>query len=139
MSLALELIVDAYVSLNDRRALAELKAHREDLLAQLQARKGWFDLRMHELWRARELIYFFVWRDIKVRYKQTALGVAWAVIQPLFTMAVYLFCFTWIFPARVQAPLGFATDANLYLLAGIIPWITLSQVMARSPIVKRMA
>jgi hypothetical protein len=44
MSVALELIIDGYVRLGDRRALAELKAHREDLLAQLRARKGWFDL-----------------------------------------------------------------------------------------------
>jgi lipopolysaccharide transport system permease protein len=49
----------------------------------------WWVLPLGELWEHRELIYFFVWRDIKVRYKQTAIGAAWAVIQPLMTMAVF--------------------------------------------------
>ena len=48
-------------------------------------------LRLAELWEFRELLYFLVWRDIKVRYKQTALGIAWAVIQPLFYDAHLLF------------------------------------------------
>src|ERR1700686_1918271 len=50
---------------------------------------GWVPLQLNDLWAYRELLYFFVWRDIKVRYKQTALGAAWAVIQPLFTMLVF--------------------------------------------------
>ena len=45
--------------------------------------KGWVSLRLGALWRYRELLYFLIWRDIKVRYKQTALGAAWAIIQPL--------------------------------------------------------
>jgi len=50
---------------------------------------GWVSLRPGELWEYRELLYFLVWRDIKVRYKQTALGAAWAVLQPLLTMVVF--------------------------------------------------
>ena len=50
---------------------------------------GWLDIDFKELWDARELLYFFVWRDIKVRYKQTAIGAAWAVIQPFMTMVVF--------------------------------------------------
>jgi hypothetical protein len=50
---------------------------------------GWFDLDWRELWAYRELLYFFVWRDLKVRHKQTAIGAAWAVIQPFFTMVVF--------------------------------------------------
>ena len=50
---------------------------------------GWPSLRLRELWGYRELLYFLVWRDIKVRYKQTVLGVLWAVIQPFFTMIVF--------------------------------------------------
>ena len=46
-------------------------------------------LRLGDLWAYRELLYFLVWRDVKVRYKQTALGAAWAVIQPFFTMAIF--------------------------------------------------
>ena len=50
---------------------------------------GRLDLDLGEVWSARELLYFFVWRDIKIRYKQTAIGVAWAVLQPLLTMLVF--------------------------------------------------
>src|SRR5436189_6292548 len=50
---------------------------------------GWLNLDLGEVWSARELLYFFVCRDIKIRYKQTAIGVAWAVLQPLLTMLVF--------------------------------------------------
>ena len=55
----------------------------------IQPSKGWVSLKLGELWEYRELLYFLVWRDIKVRYKQTALGAAWAIIQPFFTMVVF--------------------------------------------------
>jgi hypothetical protein len=45
--------------------------------------RGWFELHLHEVWQYRELLYFLVWRDVKVRYKQTVIGVAWVVLQPL--------------------------------------------------------
>ena len=51
--------------------------------------RGWQQLKLQELWHYRELLYFFSWRDIKVRYKQTALGAAWAIIQPFMTMVVF--------------------------------------------------
>jgi lipopolysaccharide transport system permease protein len=50
---------------------------------------GWPGLHLRELWEFRDLLYFLVWKDIKVRYKQTVLGVAWAVLQPLLTMIVF--------------------------------------------------
>ena len=51
--------------------------------------KGWAGVNLRELWRYRELIFFLIWRDIKVRYKQTLLGAAWAIIQPFFTMVIF--------------------------------------------------
>ena len=51
--------------------------------------KGWVPLKLKDLWEYRELLYFLIWRDIKVRYKQTALGATWAIIQPFFTMVVF--------------------------------------------------
>ncbi len=51
--------------------------------------KGWASIGLRELWDYRELLYFLTWRDVKVRYKQTALGAAWAIIQPLFMMLVF--------------------------------------------------
>src|ERR1700675_609092 len=56
---------------------------------QIEASKGWVALRLDELWNYRELLYFLTWRDIKVRYKQTALGAAWAILQPFATMVVF--------------------------------------------------
>ena len=50
---------------------------------------GWLNINVRELWEHRELVYFLVWREIKVRYKQTALGAAWAIMQPLFTMLIF--------------------------------------------------
>jgi len=55
----------------------------------IEPSKGWVSLKLRELWEYRELLYFLTWRDIKVRYKQTVLGAAWAIIQPFFTMVVF--------------------------------------------------
>ncbi|MBS1790716.1 MAG: ABC transporter permease [Acidobacteria bacterium] len=66
-------------------------AHDKLPFYRIQPSRGWVALRLRELWEYRELLYFLTWRDIKVRYKQTALGVAWAIIQPLFTMLVFTF------------------------------------------------
>src|SRR6202790_4233773 len=55
-------------------------------LIRIQEARAWPALKLDELWDFRELVYFLIWRDIKVRYKQTVLGASWAIIQPLFTM-----------------------------------------------------
>ena len=55
--------------------------------------QGWVSLKLHDLWEYRELLYFLAWRDIKVRYKQTVLGAAWAIIQPLTTMIIFTIIF----------------------------------------------
>src|SRR4029453_14980297 len=55
----------------------------------IEPSKGWVSLKLHELWEYRELLYFLIWRDVKVRYKQTVLGAAWAIIQPVFTMVIF--------------------------------------------------
>ena len=58
-------------------------------IVRIEPPRGWLNLRLAELWEYRELLYFFVWRDIKVRYKQTVIGVAWVILQPLMTMGVF--------------------------------------------------
>ncbi len=60
-------------------------------LIDIVPQSGWFDIDFDELWRSRELAYFFVWRAVKIRYKQTMIGAAWAVVQPLTTMLVFSF------------------------------------------------
>ena len=63
--------------------------HNDLPVMRIDARRGWLALDLAELWAYRELLYFFVWRDIKVRYKQTVIGAAWAILQPVMTMLVF--------------------------------------------------
>ncbi len=83
----------------------------------IERRPGWRLIDARELWRYRELLFFLTWRDVKVRYKQTVLGAAWAVLQPLATMAVFALFF---------GRLGLAPTAEvpypLFVLAGLLPW-----------------
>lgn len=65
----------------------------EKPLVTIEARRSWAPLNLSDLWACRELLYFLMWRDIKVRYKQTTLGAAWAVIQPLVTMIIFAYFF----------------------------------------------
>jgi len=58
-------------------------------ILRIEPSHGWVSLKLHELWEYHELLYFLTWRDIKVRYKQTVLGAAWAIIQPFLTMVVF--------------------------------------------------
>ena len=64
-------------------------AHPHAARVHLAPSRGWVSLRLGELWEYHELLYFLIWRDVKVRYKQTVLGAGWAIIQPLFTMLVF--------------------------------------------------
>jgi lipopolysaccharide transport system permease protein len=65
----------------------------EAVMVRIEPPRGWLELRLGEVWEYRELLYFFVWRDVKIRYKQTAIGVAWVVLQPLLTMGVFTLFF----------------------------------------------
>jgi lipopolysaccharide transport system permease protein len=83
---------------------------------------GWNFSRMRELWLHRELIYFFIWRDVKVRYKQTALGLLWTVIRPAVSMGIFTFVFSTIG--------GFASQGIPYpllTLSGIVVWTMISE------------
>jgi lipopolysaccharide transport system permease protein len=79
--------------------------------------KGWTSLKLDELWEYRELLYFLTWRDIKVRYKQTVLGAAWAIIQPFFTMVVFSLFFGKL--ARVPSD---GIPYPLFAYAALVPW-----------------
>ena len=69
---------------------ASLSPPAQDLpITLIEPTRGWMPVKLGELWEYRELLYFLTWRDIKVRYKQTALGAAWAIIQPFFSMVVF--------------------------------------------------
>jgi lipopolysaccharide transport system permease protein len=79
--------------------------------------RGWFALRLGELWNYRELLYFFVWRDVKIRYKQTAIGVVWVVLQPLLTMLVAT-----LFFGRLAKLPSQGLPYSVFCFAGVVPW-----------------
>ncbi len=87
---------------------------------------------LRTLYGQRRLLAALAKRDLADDYVAHRLSLVWTIVQPVFMMAVYLFVFTAVYPTRVQAPAGFATDATVYLLSGIIPWVALSHVMSRS-------
>jgi lipopolysaccharide transport system permease protein len=83
----------------------------------IEPSRGWISLRIDELWEYRELLYFLAWRDIKIRYKQTALGAAWAVIQPFFTMVVFS-----IFFGGLAGVPSDGIPYPIFSFAALVPW-----------------
>src|SRR5580704_166744 len=79
--------------------------------------KGLLSLNLADVWEYRELLYFLVWRDIKVRYKQTVLGAAWAVIQPVMTMVVFS-----IFFGRLAKMPSDGVPYPVFAFAALLPW-----------------
>lgn len=101
-------------------------AERANRIIRIEAKKGWIALKLQELWEYKELLYFLIWRDVRVRYKQTALGAAWAIIQPLFTMIV----FSVVFGRLAKLP----TDGIPYPLAAfaaLVPWTFFANGLAQ--------
>ena len=88
---------------------------------------GWFELNLGELWQNRELLYFFIWRDIKIRYKQTAIGAGWAVLQPLMTMAV----FTLFFGKLAHIPSD-GLPYPIFYYSALLPWMYFAAAVQNS-------
>jgi len=86
-------------------------------VSEIAPSRGWVALKLRELWAYRELLYFLVWRDIKVRYKQTVLGAAWAVIQPFFTMVV----FSLFFGSLAKMPSD-GIPYPIFAYTALVPW-----------------
>ena len=87
------------------------------VLTVIQPSHGWAPLRLSELWGYREVLYFLVWRDIKIRYRQTVIGMAWAVIQPFMTMVVFS-----IFFGRLAQLPSDGIPYPLFAFAALVPW-----------------
>lgn len=87
----------------------------------IEPRKRWAALDLRDLWACRELLYFLMWRDIKVRYKQTVLGAAWAIIQPLVTMII----FTYFFGKLARVPTD-GVPYPIFFYTGLLLWIFFS-------------
>ncbi|APW64232.1 ABC transporter permease [Paludisphaera borealis] len=90
----------------------------------IRPRSGWIAIDWHEIYDFRELLVFFVWRDISSRYRQTVLGGAWAVLQPLIMMAIFVFLAQF---AKIAPPMDLPYPVCVF--AGLIPWSIFSQGM----------
>jgi lipopolysaccharide transport system permease protein len=99
----------------------------EDANIVIDARDAALGLHLRELWNYRELLYFLTWRDIKLRYKQTALGAAWVIIQPLFAMLL----FTLFFGKLARMPSD-NVPYPLFAYAGLVPWTFFSNAITNS-------
>lgn len=93
----------------------------------IEPSKGWVSLKLRELWEYRELLYFLTWRDIKVRYKQTVLGAAWAIIQPFMTMVV----FSLFFGGLAQIPSD-GVPYPIWSYTALVPWTFFASGLAAS-------
>jgi lipopolysaccharide transport system permease protein len=93
----------------------------------IEPSKGWFSLKLGELWTYRELLYFLVWRDVKVRYKQTAIGAAWAILQPFMTMVI----FSMVFRKFANVPSD-GLPYSVFAYTALLPWTLFSGALTRA-------
>ena len=106
-------------------AVSSMKLPRRKLV--IENRSSRFDIGWSELWEYRELCYILIWRDIKVRYKQTAIGMTWVVLQPLVTMLI----FTAVFGRLAKVPSD-GVWYPVFSLTALIPWTYFAQAIIRS-------
>jgi lipopolysaccharide transport system permease protein len=97
--------------------LTEVRVSVEVPVTVIEPSRGWVSLRLRALWRSRELLYFLIWRDVKVRYKQTLLGAAWAILQPLLTMVVFS-----IFFGKLARMPSDGVPYPLFAYVALVPW-----------------
>jgi lipopolysaccharide transport system permease protein len=99
----------------------------ESPLVRIRPSRGWAALNLNDLWAYRELLYFLVWRDVKVRYKQTLLGAAWAIIQPLFTVLIFS-----LFFGKLAGIPSDNIPYPLFAYAALLPWTFFSNAVTNS-------
>jgi lipopolysaccharide transport system permease protein len=97
----------------------------DSVIIRIEPPRGLFNLHLRELWAYRELLYFFVWRDVKVRYKQTAVGVLWVVLQPLIAMGVFT-----IFFGRLAKIPSEGLPYPVFYFAALVPWAYFSTALS---------
>ena len=98
--------------------MAEAKTLPSNQIVTIKPAKGWLGIDLQELWHYRELIYFLTWRDIKVRYKQAALGIAWAILQPVLTTLITSVVFGYLLKVDTGSDLPYP----VFTLAALLPW-----------------
>jgi len=94
------------------------------LTLRIEPPRTWFELRLQEFWNCRELLFFLVWRDVMIRYKQTAIGVAWVIVQPLLTMLVAT-----LFFGRLAKLPSQGLPYSVFCFAALVPWTYFSSAL----------
>ena len=110
-----------------RIAQVEEETSNQVPIVRIRPARRWVSPRLDELWEYRELLYFLIWRDVKVRYKQTAVGVAWAVFQPVITMVI----FTIVFRMFAKVPSD-GLPYSIFAYAALLPWNLFATALTRS-------
>lgn len=110
----------------ERSRVASVTNDRE-IVTIIQPSRGWVSLKLKELWEYRDLLFFLAWRDISVRYKQTALGAAWAIIQPFFSMVVFSLFFGQL--AKIPSD---GVPYPIFSYTAMLPWTYFSSAMTNS-------
>lgn len=100
----------------EKKRLTEIEKAAQTI--RIEPRRSQFSLDLSEVWRYRELLYFLTWRDVKVRYKQTAVGVLWAILQPVLTTAIFTVIFSRF--ARFET---ITVPYPLFALSGLLVWL----------------
>ena len=93
----------------------------------IEPSRGWAPLKLSELWEYREVLYFLIWRDIKVRYRQTLIGAAWAIVQPFMTMVVFT-----VFFGRLAKMPSDGTPYALFAFSALVPWVFFANGLTQS-------
>lgn len=102
-------------------------AHPAQYLVTIEATRSWVPLNLGDLWAYRELLYFMTWRDLKVRYKQTALGIGWVVMQPLLTTLIFS-----VFLGKLARLNSDDIPYPIFVFAGLLPWTFFSGAVTNS-------
>jgi lipopolysaccharide transport system permease protein len=105
------------ITAHEKRTAVTDSATDETSTIVIRPSRGWVALDLRALWRYRELLYFLTWRDIKVRYKQTIFGAAWAILQPLFTMIVFS-----VFFGRLAKMPSDGIPYPIFAYCALVPW-----------------
>src|SRR5262245_40550187 len=105
-----------------------MKSISDSTIIRIEPTQGWVSLKLHELWEYRELLYFLIWRDVKVRYKQTVLGAAWAIIQPFFTMVVFSLFFGQL--AKIPSD---GVPYPIFSYTALVPWMFFAHGLSQAP------
>src|ERR1700755_3632373 len=97
------------------------------LTVEIKPGRRWLNFELGELWTYRELIYFLTWREIKIRYKQTAIGVFWAILQPVLTTVIFTAIFS-SFARFGSTPIPYA----MFALCGLLIWLYINTTVANA-------